>query len=241
LRASSNDALPNARAQDITSSSGLAVIAASAPLLGLSAFATRGVAFGAGGLKWLSYGWERGLWACTYGSLGVLACARPLRFFSENYPALVSNNFAEPLDSTCRVTFALATACPLGAVIGERLGGRFGRSMMVPLIVGAVVAAYRSSSDHKLCSLAAVPFSVVPFLLLASSPVYTASWELLGVCTWVACGVVPRVLEATSARHSSTKNAIHPAYRIAYEQISMTMASALLFRYLLRRRPMCQF
>ncbi|KAJ1618769.1 hypothetical protein T492DRAFT_1090490 [Pavlovales sp. CCMP2436] len=223
-------------------------VAASAPLFGISILGMAGAVRGHGGLKWLSRNWEHIGWTAFFSSTAVLAVARPTPMvvaaspMADRHGATVAA--AEMATRLCTVS---AGASLVGVLAGERLGSYFGAALILPALVGSVWTA-ALLPDMPLASFAPAPALVIPFLLLASPPVFSRSLDLLTVGLWATCAALPALSEYFMPAGEDPAN--RPAdllgndrrsAQLAFEQLMAGMALFGLHRYLLRRRPLCQY
>jgi hypothetical protein len=225
------------------------VVAASAPLFGVSALGVSSCARGLSGMRWLSRGWERVAWTGFFACSAALALGRPAALVARLVDASEEAAGAERARLATRAACAVAGASVLATVVGERLGSYFGAALLGPSLVGSLAAAVLMP-DVPLASLAPAPALVIPLLLLTSAPAFTRSADLLLVALWTVCATVPTLAELYAppppppplgADGELSGKPSREAAKLAFEQLAAACAVFCLNIYLLRRRPLCQY
>lgn len=230
-----------------TLSAATLALVGSAPLFGIAILGVANTARGRGGIKWLSHYWERAMWSSFFASTAVLAVSRPASLLalviqgSESAEeASGSPQLADVAATATRVGMVTAGASLMCAIVGERLGSLFGCALAGPVLLGSITAAVLLPSE-PIETFALGPAVLIPFLLLASPPVFTRSLELGTVSILALTAFVPAIVERISAKPPDAVAEKLLVPRLAFEQIMCAMALAGLQIYLHRRRPICQY
>jgi len=149
------------------------------PLGFASAFGAALALRGGGGFAWLPHAHERLAWSGAFGC-GVVATAHAL------WPTLARG------DAPGMPLLGPSAALMLGAVATERLGGRAGLLITLPLAAVSAASACGGPRPSRLVEAGAL--GCLP-LLLALPPVHTLAPQLVMAFGWVAAAAAYRLLD----------------------------------------------